>query len=245
MSAAENQSDYDLVAQTAGEMAHYLQDINQPLHTTENFNGQLTGNHGIHARYEGAMINLHLDELPIAADPVDHVDDTVDWVLDSIETRSWDYVDDIMAADTLARTFGPVGSIAYYNSLWGSTGDFTQSQFQHATEMVAAGWYSAWIDAGSPALGVYGDYNGDELVDAADYVAWRKMDNEQPGYEVWRHTYGATVPSGAGFAPVPEPNTFCLLTIAIGCVLRRVGSPRSGNPLFGFKNALHQQILAW
>src|SRR5262249_5603136 len=51
------------------------------------------------------------------------------------------------------KTLGRTSSNAYYNSLWVSTGDFTHSQFQDATEMVASAWYSAWIDAGSPALG--------------------------------------------------------------------------------------------
>jgi hypothetical protein len=215
MSAAENSTDFEQVARTAGEMAHYIQDINQPLHTTENHNGQHTGNLGIHARYEGEMINRHIEELPISAQNAMYVADTVDWVLDSIETRTWAYVDDIMAADTLARTFNPVGSNAYYNSLWESTGEFTQSQFQFATEMVAAAWYSAWIDAGSPALGVRGDYNGDEIVDAADYVAWRKTDNFPDRYEIWRETFGeSAVQSGAGSAAAPEPSSFCLLAVA-------------------------------
>jgi hypothetical protein len=220
MRAAVNQSDFEVVARTAGELAHYLEDINNPLHTTDNHNGQYTGNNGIHGRYEGEMIERHMDDLPIEASTAVYVSDTVDWVLDSIETRSWAYVDDIMEADTLARTFGPTNSNAYYNSLWNSTGPFTHTQFQYATEMVASAWYSAWIDAGSPALGVYGDYNGDDLVNAADYVAWRKGDNSQASYELWRRTFGAaTVPSGGGgLAAVPEPNTIWLLAVAVVCV---------------------------
>jgi hypothetical protein len=226
MSTAQNATDLDTVARTAGEMAHYLEDINQPLHTTENYNGQLSGNGGIHARYEGTMINQHIDDLPIAAAPQNcvYVADTVDYVLDTIETRTWDYVDDIMAADTLARTFGSTTSNAYYSSLWNSTGEFTHSQFQFATEMVASAWYSAWIDAGRPALGIYGDYNGDEMVDAADYVVWRKSDTSPDSYAVWRTTFGATiVEGGAGFAAVPEPATLWLLATAATIDLANFG----------------------
>jgi hypothetical protein len=226
MSTADDSSDFQQVARTAGEMAHYLQDINQPLHTTDNHDGQHTNNLGIHGRYERSMIERHIDELPITPQNVAYVNDTVDWMLDSIETRSWNYVDDIMDGETLARTFGPVGSDAYYDSLWDSTGAFTQSQFQLATEMVASAWYSAWIDAGSPVLGVYGDYNGDKSVDAADYVAWRKTDNSSGGYDVWLHTYGAIVESGAGLATAPEPAACCLLAIAMAVVLIACRSPR-------------------
>jgi hypothetical protein len=154
MSAAKNASDFLVVARTAGEMAHYLEDINQPLHTTQNYDGQLTDNSGVHARYEGMMISQHFADLSIVAAPEKcvYVTDTVDWVLDSIESRTWSHVGDIMTADTLAQTFGSTTSQAYYNSLWNSTGNFTHSQFQFATEMVASAWYSAWVDAGSPSL---------------------------------------------------------------------------------------------
>ena len=100
------------------------------------------------------MTQLHFADLTILAAPQNcvYISDTVDWILHSIEDRTWGYVDDIMAADTLAKTFGAAGSTAYFNSLWNSTGTFTHSQFQFATEMIASAWYSAWIDAGSPSL---------------------------------------------------------------------------------------------
>src|SRR4029077_4508555 len=131
----------------------------------------------------------------------------------------------IMAADTLARNVsgGSTTSTAYYNSLWNSTGTFTHSQFQSATEMVASAWYSAWIDAGSPALGALGDYNNNGAVDAADYAAWRKNLNAPgqlpndvtPGvtaadYTTWRTNFGKTLAGGSGAAftsEVPEPPT--------------------------------------
>src|SRR5579862_9887043 len=36
----------------AAVASHYIQDAHQPLHATNNFDGQLTGNNGIHARFE-------------------------------------------------------------------------------------------------------------------------------------------------------------------------------------------------
>ncbi|MEX2307982.1 MAG: hypothetical protein WD738_10340 [Pirellulales bacterium] len=37
-----------------------------------------------------------------------------------------------------------------------------------------------------------GDYNGDNVVDAADYVVWRKNDGSPGGYDTWRANFGAT-----------------------------------------------------
>jgi hypothetical protein len=244
MLTASSDTDYQTLARTAGEMAHYIEDINQPLHTTDNYDGQFTGNSGVHSRYETTMVNRHFADLSIVPAPqnVVYVTDTVDWVLDTIETRTWGYVDDIMAADTLAKTFGSTSSNAYYNSLWSSTGAFTHSQFQSATEMVASAWYSAWIDAGSPALGVSGDFNNNGTVDAADYVVWRKNLNTAgplpnditPGvtpadFNVWRTNFGKTLAAGSGVAfasEVPEPPTIVplltMMAILSLCPARRI-----------------------
>jgi hypothetical protein len=256
MRTAASDADYLALAQTAGEMAHYIEDINQPLHTTYNYDGQYTGNSGIHSRYETTMVNRNFAGLSINPAPQNcvYVTNTVDWVLDTIETRTWGYVDDIMAADTLAKTFGTTSSNAYYNSLWSSTGAFTHSQFQLATEMVASAWYSAWVDAGSPALGVLGDYNNNGTVDAADYVVWRKnLNTTAPlpndvtagvtaaDFTVWRINFGKTLVAGSGVAftrAVPEPPTIVPLLSMIAIVslwsVRRVvgatGSARLSLP---------------
>ncbi len=71
--------------------------------------------------------------------------------------------------------------------------------------------------------GVPGDYNGNGVVDAADYVLWRNggaLQNEgaTPGsntpedYTYWRSRFGATSGSGAAVAAaVPEPSAVVLM----------------------------------
>jgi hypothetical protein len=74
-----------------------------------------------------------------------------------------------------------------------------------------------------------GDFNGNGVVDAADYVVWRKGLGTlftQSDYSVWRAHFGQTVGSGAGasaIAAVPEPATLMLLmfTAAGWCFRRR------------------------
>jgi hypothetical protein len=48
-----------------GVMTHYIGDLAQPLHVTENYDGQLTGNRGIHSYFETTVIK---DEMKIRAD---------------------------------------------------------------------------------------------------------------------------------------------------------------------------------
>ncbi len=89
------------------------------------------------------------------------------------------------------------------------------------------------VASGNAAVvaGVPGDYNGNGVVDGADYVLWRNggpLQNEvdNPGtvnaadYTAWRARFGNT--SGGGGGPlgsaVPEPGTWLLLVSAVMAV---------------------------
>jgi hypothetical protein len=80
-------------------------------------------------------------------------------------------------------------------------------------------------DVGSPGIApaiqpsASGDYNSDGLINAADYVAWRKLQSQfgaEPGYQAWKQQFGQSSP-GAGGA-VPEPTSAILLILGIACV---------------------------
>jgi hypothetical protein len=73
-----------------------------------------------------------------------------------------------------------------------------------------------------------GDYDRNDVVEAADYVVWRKNDGTQAGYETWQAHFGQSISSaGSGSvvsanAAVPEPATSVLLMFAAaGWRLRR------------------------
>jgi hypothetical protein len=84
--------------------------------------------------------------------------------------------------------------------------------------------------------GVAGDYNGNGVVDAADYVQWRNggplLNDPTPGvtagdYDFWRSRFGAISGAGSGQASgVPEPS---LLSLMMGCVLALGSWLRIGN----------------
>lgn len=92
-----------------------------------------------------------------------------------------------------------------------------------------------YITAG--ATGVPGDYNGNGIVDGADYVIWRKgvapLPNEVAGittgqttpedYDAWRARFGNNSGSGLGTQTVPEPSgvlLFVVGAIALSAVRR-------------------------
>jgi len=76
-----------------------------------------------------------------------------------------------------------------------------------------------------------GDYNQNGVVDAADYVLWRKnpagFGGDPAGYNDWRDNFGAMSGSGSGSlsrGAVPEPSTLAILSLLFSAVLwsRRV-----------------------
>ena len=69
-----------------------------------------------------------------------------------------------------------------------------------------------------PEPSVAGDYNQNGIVDAADYVVWRKNDGIQAGYDLWQANFGRMAGSGAGAsanAAVPEATTLVLLIVGM------------------------------
>ncbi len=48
---------------TAGVMAHYVGDLGMPLHVSENYDGQMTGQKGIHGYFEETMVDQLYPEL--------------------------------------------------------------------------------------------------------------------------------------------------------------------------------------
>jgi len=83
------------------------------------------------------------------------------------------------------------------------------------------------------SLTLAGDFNRDGIVDAADYVVWRKGlgTTHTPGdFNLWRDNFGTTFGSGSGAAiralsddAVPEPESIFLMALgalALTCVCR-------------------------
>jgi hypothetical protein len=89
------------------------------------------------------------------------------------------------------------------------------------------------LEDGGPGSGLAGDYNDNDVVDAADYVVWRKNNGgitplpndgglgipiNSAHYALWRTHFGETAPGGGAGASsaVPEPAAAVLFVLGIG-----------------------------
>ena len=143
---------WSAAALTIADLCHYVGDATQPLHCTKNYNGQLTGNTGIHSRYESTMMSGHIGDLNTPVMAIADYASPVD-ALFGIVSGSWDRLDDVLQADNTAKAAsgGSYNSV-YYASLWNSTQAFTRTRVDSACVATASFVYTAWIDAGRPAI---------------------------------------------------------------------------------------------
>ena len=142
---------WETVWQLAAELGHYVADSHQPLHLTLNYNGQLTGNYGIHSRYETHMINPHLSELPLPDSSGIYWSSVIDSVFRYID-EIYPYVSEIIAADDLAVDQDPNYNSTYYTILWEELDSLTINTIHCAIVDLASIWQTAWVNAGSPTL---------------------------------------------------------------------------------------------
>ncbi len=141
---------WDKAALFAADLGHYIADGHQPLHLTQNYNGQYTGQEGVHSRYESSMINRFNNDIVYPYDSAEYIPDINQFVFDYIYF-DYKFADSVLLADLAAHSeTGSTSSTAYYNALWSHTGDFTIRMFRDASHFLADLIYTAWVDAGSP-----------------------------------------------------------------------------------------------
>jgi hypothetical protein len=149
--------------------------------------------------------------------------------------------DPLNQGDVVSANFGNT----QYNWTISYSGNITWSDADNRVVNTVTG--SGGVDLvlvgqGSIVLpGITGDYNDDGVVDAADYITWRKnagttntLPNDPAGgtigttqYNNWRANFGMSAGAGAGSSPaqtaVPEPSTviFALAALIVASLIRR------------------------
>jgi len=140
---------WDDVWQTAAELGHYVADAHEPLHLTVNYNGQNSGNGGIHSRYETQMMNSHLSTISLPEGNSKYWLNVIDSVFVFIE-EVYPYVDSILIADDLAHAQDAGYNSTYYNIMWQELEPLTTICVQKAILNLASLWRTAWENAGRP-----------------------------------------------------------------------------------------------
>jgi hypothetical protein len=136
----------------AADLGHYVADGHMPLHITRNYNGEMTGQTGIHSRYETSMVSRYESQIVYPAGQASYIGHVGEYVFGYLYSN-YIYVDSLLLADSEAKTVaGNTSSDAYYQALWARSGPFTIGLMQHASLSLASLIYTAWVQAGSPLM---------------------------------------------------------------------------------------------
>lgn len=135
--------------------SHYIQDAHQPFHASNNYDGQLTGNSGIHSRFERDLIERFQSRLtltPAAPKPITNPRDAAFDVL----LASYRLVDPILQADTQSSAGKDLYDADYYETFFTKVRPLLERRLSEAITATAAIIVGAWEQAGRPAVKMEG-----------------------------------------------------------------------------------------
>lgn len=170
-------------------MGHYVADACVPLHTTQNYNGQLTGQRGIHAFWETRLPELFSDNYDFFVGRAIY--------LEQPQLKAWDLVASAHTAldsvlyferqltqefdeekkygfelrnNVTTRVYSRAFSEAYSRRLNG--------QVERQMRLAASYWYTVWVDAGQPDPRRLGNLTAEEQ---------QRLEMEKQEYEQGTH----------------------------------------------------------
>lgn len=167
LTEAFKEGNVDKILHYSADIGHYIGDAHVPLHTTENYNGQMTGQYGIHGFWESRVPELEAENYDYWVGRARYVEKpqlkaweivkashaAVDSVLGFEKALTAEMPADQKYAyenrgNTTIKTYSETFSLRYSKMLDG----MVQKRMRAAIIMVGSYWYTAWVNAGQPDL---------------------------------------------------------------------------------------------
>ena len=141
----------DNIVLYAAVLAHYVSDGHVPLHAVINYNGQLTGQDGVHARWEGELFERNRTALKIAPAPLKRVTVPRDAMFD-ILLASNRLAANVLDSDRTAADGREFYDDAYFDAFGKRTLSTLERRLNDSISAVASFVVGAWEMAGKPAI---------------------------------------------------------------------------------------------
>lgn len=157
----------DLILKYSAEIGHYIGDAHVPLHTTENYNGQLTNQKGIHGLWESRLVELNADTYDYFIGKCLYIPNVLDNVWETVKEShlALDSVfklekevtqnfpsDKKYSYETKGSTTTQVYSMEFSQEYHKRLNGMVERRLRKAILSVSSIWYTAWVDAGQPDL---------------------------------------------------------------------------------------------
>lgn len=152
----------------AADLGHYIGDANVPLHTTVNYDGQLTGQHGLHSLWESVIPEIEIGNYQLSSEhkatylknpavviwaAVRQAASLVPELLEKEKEVSKQFTEEQKFRIQIRRgkeskSYTSAFAKAYADALQKTI----NQQLLHSADLLADFWYTAWVDAGKPDL---------------------------------------------------------------------------------------------
>lgn len=139
----------------AAVLAHYVEDAHQPFHAVANYDGQMTGQRGIHSRFETETVLRNVTTLVLAPVAVRPVGNVRDFIIATI-AESEALAPKVLAADKSAASGREFYDDAYYAAFFGSVRGLLEKRLAETSSAVGSVIVQAWEEGGRPALRLRG-----------------------------------------------------------------------------------------
>jgi hypothetical protein len=156
----------------AADLGHYLGDAHMPLHTSANYDGQMTNQTGIHAFFESQLPEMfiqtyrfniaeavYIQDVP---KEIRHIVQTTHLLIDTLLMAERDlnqhfpaeqvYALDASGAILKTKFNSPVHSSLYAQQYHQKLKGMVEKQLRLAMSATSNFWYTAWVNAGKPNL---------------------------------------------------------------------------------------------
>ena len=167
LTSAFQRRDTTAIIRYSAELGHYLGDAFVPLHTTINYDGQLTNQNGLHALWESQLVERNLSTYHLDSAPGTYLKDPQTAIWSAVQ-QSYGFLGETLdRALKLEKQFPPSTrytfshrygktqrrfSDAYADAYEKEVGGQVAFRLKGAPTLLASFWLTAWQDAGKPDL---------------------------------------------------------------------------------------------
>ena len=132
-------------------LTHYVSDAHVPFHAVVNYDGQLTGQWGIHSRFETELFERNRPILRIVPKPISRVANPRDFMFDAL-ISGFPLAQTILSADQAAVKGRELYDDRYFTMFFGSVRSILERRLAEAITASASMIAAAWVEAGRPAV---------------------------------------------------------------------------------------------
>ncbi|MBZ5528361.1 MAG: hypothetical protein LAN71_10730 [Acidobacteriia bacterium] len=142
---------WDEARENAALLAYYVGAAHDPFNTTDNQDGQLSGQAGLSLRFGTNLIERYASFFPLRPNDAIFVNEPTEQAFEAcLSAHSW--LETILLADRNSRRGLPSYTDEYYDRFFNQAAAILIRQISDSATDVGSYWYTAWVNAGKPAL---------------------------------------------------------------------------------------------